>query len=207
MKIFEVIRNRFILFLIQTLILNLIVFYFGYHITLSFDIETSIEQIVIIQFLANYTLFDSLPSLIFIYLIWLIVSLIPIFLYINIKKSYSTNLLTFFFPNFFLYVFLSRFSPEYFNLNFPFHLMHTILLGVVIVVFSISLSLLIKRILKLKSKQRVEDLQKIVESGNRVCPKCGTIFESLPKYCYNCNTDLTSTIEDKIGKDKLEKNN
>ncbi|MFW9969521.1 MAG: hypothetical protein ACFFDF_04920 [Candidatus Odinarchaeota archaeon] len=92
-------------------------------------------------------------------------------------------------------------------MNFPFHLMHTILLGVVIVVFSISLSLLIKRILKLKSKQRVEDLQKIVESGNRVCPKCGTIFESLPKYCYNCNTDLTSTIEDKIGKDKLEKNN
>jgi len=202
MKIIEVFRNRLVLFSIQTLILNLIVFFFGYHINLSFDIETIPEQKVLIQFFANYTLFDILPGLFFIHLIWISVSLIPIFIYSDFKKSYSMNLLTFFFPNFFLYVFLSKHSPVYFNSHFPFHFMHTILLGIEIIILSIGLSFIIKKILRSKIEQRMEDLHDIASAGKLTCPKCGVEFESFPKFCYNCNTDLTMTIEDKMGKEE-----
>ncbi|MFX1308143.1 MAG: hypothetical protein ACFE9M_04055 [Promethearchaeota archaeon] len=197
MKLYEVFRNRFVLFIIQTLILNLIIFCFGYQINLNLDIGIAIEQKVIIQFLANYILFDILPSLLFIYLIWILVSLIPIFIYNDFKKSYSMNLITFFFPNFFLYVFLSRYSPVYFNSHFPFHFIHTILLGIVIISLSIGLSLAKKKILRYKVRAQIEDLQFIANQNKLVCPNCGANFSSLPKFCYRCNTDLTGIIEDK----------
>lgn len=199
MKIIEVFRNRLVLIIIQTLILNLIVLFFGYKINLNFDIETGYEQKVIIQFLANYVFFDMLSGLFFIYLIWILVSLIPIFIYNDFKKSYSTNLLTFFFPNFFLYVFLSRYSPLYFDFNFPFHLMHTIIHGFVLVCLSIGLSFVLKKILKSKISDQIEELQIIASKSKVICPKCGIEFESLPKFCYNCNTEI-KVIEDKTEK-------
>lgn len=202
MKIIEVLRNKFVLFLFQTLILNLFVIFFRYNINLSFDIGTTLEQRAIIQFLANYTLFDSLPSLYFIYFIWILAALIPIFIYTDIKKSYSMNLLTLFFPNFFLYVFLSRYSHSYFNSFFIFHLINTILLGFVLIILSIGLSFIIKKILKSKVDQRKEDLQDIIKAGRLICPKCGVEFESIPKICYNCNTDLIMKIEDKKSKEE-----
>jgi hypothetical protein len=188
--------------MIQTLILNLIVFCFSYQINLSFHIDTTFEQELILQFLANYTLFDELSGLVFIYLIWIIVSLIPIFVYIDIKKSYSMNLLTFCFPNFFLYVFLSRYSPDYFNSHFLFHFINTILLGVVIIFLSIGLSFIIKKILDSKTGQRIEDLEDIASLSKITCPKCGVEFESIPKYCYNCNTDLKFNLEKKVDKEE-----
>ncbi|MFX1419037.1 MAG: hypothetical protein ACFE9N_08980, partial [Promethearchaeota archaeon] len=106
MKTIDVLRNRLILFTIQTLILNLVVFYFGYQVNLNYDLGIAIEQKAIIQFLANYILFNIWPGLFFIYLIWILTSFIPIIIYNNFKKAYSMNLITFFFPNFFLYVFL-----------------------------------------------------------------------------------------------------
>ena len=196
MKTLEFFRNRLVLFIIQTLLLNLIVIYFGYHISLNFDIGATAEQIAITQFLANYILFDILPGLFFIYLIWIFVSLIPIFIYNDVKKSYSMNLITFFLPNFFLYIFLWRYSQGYFNSHFHFHLIHTILLGIVNICLSIGLSLVIKKILKSKIRVQLEDLHSIANESKIICPKCGTEFNSLPKFCYNCNTDLTGIIED-----------
>jgi len=201
MKIIDVFRNRLIIFLIQTLILNLFVFYFGYHINLSFNILTTFEQKVIIQFFANYTLFDVLPRLLFIYIIWISVSLIPIFIYNDFKKSYTMNLLTYFFPNFFVYVLLFRYSHDFFSANFLFHFINTILLGIMIVIISIGLSFIIKKILKAKVQHQIENLQNIASAGKVICPKCGVEFESIPKFCYNCNTDLTIKIEDKKGKE------
>jgi len=198
MNLIEVFRNRLVLIIIQTLILNLIILFFGYKFNLNFDVGIEFEQSVIIQFLANYVFFDTLHGLFFIYIIWLLVSLIPIFIYNNFKKSYSTNLLTFFFPNFFLYVFLSRYSPFYFNSNFPFHFMHTILLGMILIFFSIGLSLVIKKILKSKIKDQIEELHIIASKSKTVCPKCGVEFDSLPKFCYNCNAEIKE-IEDKTG--------
>ncbi|MFX1377538.1 MAG: hypothetical protein ACFFA4_00445 [Promethearchaeota archaeon] len=46
----------------------------------------------------------------------------------------------------------------------------------------------------------MEDLNDIVEDGKLICPKCGVVFESLPKFCYNCNTELTIKIENQKGK-------
>ncbi|MFX1437310.1 MAG: hypothetical protein ACFFAA_09015 [Promethearchaeota archaeon] len=107
------------------------------------------------------------------------------------------NLLTFFFPNFLLYVFLSRYAKGYFDSFFVFHLIHTILLGIVLIFLSIVLSFIIKKILKSKVVQRIEDLHEIVKAGKIICPKCGIEFESIPKICYNCNTNLIIKIEDK----------
>jgi len=160
------------------------------------------EHQAIIQFLANYILFDNLSGLLFIYVIWILVSLIPIFIFNNFQKAYSMNLLTFFFPNFFLYVFLSRYSPEYFNSNFQFHFLHTILLGIVIVGISILLSLLLKKIKKLKIELQIEDLHAIASRSKSLCPYCGTKFESIPKFCYVCNADLTILIDDKSEKEE-----
>jgi hypothetical protein len=201
MKLIEVFRHRLVLFIIQTVFLNLIVFCFGYRYNLNFDSGTNIEQKTIIQFLANYIFFEIFLDLSFIYSIWILVSLIPIFIYIDFKKSYSTNLLTFFFPNFFIYVFLSRYSPVYFNTYFLFHFIHSILLGIIIVSLSIGLSLVIKKILRSKGRDQKETLESLVSMGRKTCPKCGVKFESFPKYCYNCNTDLTLIIEDKEGKE------
>lgn len=201
MKTIEFFRNRLVLFIIQTLLLNLIVIYFGYQISLNFDILATAEQKAITQFLANYILFDILPGLFFIYSIWFLVSLIPIFIYNDVKKSYSMNLITFFFPNFFLYIFLWRYSRGYFDSHFHFHFMHTILLGIVIICLSIGLSLVIKKIFKSRIKVDIEDLHSIADESKIICPKCSTEFNSLPKFCYNCNTDLTGILEDKKGKE------
>ncbi|UCC18325.1 MAG: zinc ribbon domain-containing protein [Promethearchaeota archaeon] len=199
MKVIEVFRSRLVLFIIQTLILNLVVFYFGYQVNLNYDIGIQIEQKMIIQFLANYIWFNKLSGLFFIYILWIIILFIPVIIYNNFKKAYSMNLITFFFPNFFLYIFLSRYSPIYFNSHFGFHFVNTILLAMLIVSLSISFSLIKEKILKSKSKPQIEDLHSIANEIKKVCPKCGTEFNSLPKFCYNCNTNLTEIIEDKTG--------
>ncbi|MFW9998874.1 MAG: hypothetical protein ACFE9Q_02170 [Candidatus Hodarchaeota archaeon] len=191
MKIIDFFRSRIILFLIQILLLSSFIYSLGYFFKINFDAGTLIEQEVIIQFLANYILFDDLLGLCFIYISWIIVSLLPIFIFNNFKKAYSMNLMTFFFPNFFLYVFLWKYSPDYFNLNFQFHLLHTILLGLVIIGISIGLSLLIKKITKKEVITQIEDLSILASEGKKVCPNCGTEFESVPKFCYKCNTDLS----------------
>jgi len=80
--------------------------------------------------------------------------------------------------------------------------MHTILLGIVIICLSIGLSLVLKKILKSKIKIQIEDLNSIANESKITCPKCGTEFNSLPEFCYNCNTDLTGIIEDKKGKEE-----
>lgn len=201
MKLIDFFRSRIILFLIQILLLSLLIYSFNYKFNIIFDIGILKEREVIIQFLANYVLFDDLSGLYFIYISWILVSLIPIFVYNNFKKAYSMNLMTFFFPNFFLYVFLWNYSPYYFDSKFPFHFLHTILLGVLLISFSIGLSLLLKKIMKLKIETQIEDLHDIANQNRIICPNCGTEFNSIPRFCYNCNTDLTIRTEDQDGKE------
>ena len=196
MKIIEVFRIKIIIFIIQILILSLFIFLMGHEYHISFDDNTLEEQVVILQLLANYILFEELSDLFFIYIIWIIVSLIPILIYNDFKKAYSMNLLTYFFPNFFLYVFLKRHSPEYFDLYIQIHILNIILLGIVIVTFSIGLSLIIKKIKKSIIKTQIADLISIARNITTTCPHCKTKFESIPKYCYNCNAELTIKIEE-----------
>ncbi len=197
MKIIDVFRMKFVIFMIQILILSFCIFLKGYEFNIVFDVGILEEQAFIIQILANYILFNKLSDLYFIYIIWILVSLIPILAYKDFKKAYSMNLQTYFFPNFFFYAFLRRHSRSYFNSYFQFHILHTILLGIVIVGFSIGLTLIIKKITKGKSEPQIADLEAIARSITTICPHCGTEFESIPKFCYNCNSDLTIKIEDK----------
>ena len=199
MKIIDFFRSKIILFIIQILILSLFIFYFGYQFNIIFDIDASSAQKRITQFIANYVLFNDLSGLLFMYFIWILVSIIPIFLYNEFKKAYSMNIMTFFFPNFFVYIFLYRYSRDYFNSKFSFHLLHSILLILLIVMVSIGISLILKKITKVKIEEQIEDLNVIISNIRSKCPNCGTEFNSTPIYCYNCNTKLILKSEENVG--------
>ncbi len=202
MKIIDVFRSRIILFMIQILLLTLFIYVIGYQNEISLDVGISIEREKIINVLANYTLFDNFVGLNFLYTSWILVSLIPIFIYNNFKRAYSMNLMTFFFPNFFLYVFLWRYSRDYFDSNFQFHFLHTILLGIVLVGISIGFSLILNKVIQFKTEIQMEDLSTIASTSKVVCPNCGIEFESIPKFCYNCNSNLTLISKDKNGEEE-----
>ena len=200
---FKLTKSKIVVFLFQIVILSLIIYSFDYKFNINFDSDISIEHKKIIQFLANYIMFDNLYNLVFIYSIWIIVSLIPIFIFNNYKKAYSTNLTTFFFPNFFFYVFLRNHYRLYFNANFLNLFIKTIILGIFIVSLSIVIALTIKAIIKPRAEVQYKDIQIIANKCKSKCPKCGTEFKSIPQFCYNCNTKLTMNMEDNVENAKL----
>lgn len=202
MKIIDILRNRIIIFTLQILLLNILFFIVGNETTINFDDETTKAQEFIIQYLANLTLFDNLQGFYFIYISWLLISLIPIFLFNNFKKASSMNLSTLFFPSFFFYAFLEKRSKLYFNSNFYPLLGQSIILGIVIIGFSIFLSLLLKKLKKIEIESQIEDLFIVANKNKSECPNCGTIFDSIPKFCYNCNMDLTMSSNNESKKKK-----
>ena len=110
--------SKFFIFIVQICVLSFLIYSFNYNFEIDFDSEITVSHKAILQFLANYILFKTFSNLLFIYLTWLLISLIPIFVFNNYRKAYSMNLITFFFPNFFFYVFLHRFSQDYFDSYF-----------------------------------------------------------------------------------------
>jgi len=201
MKVIDFFRIKIILFIIQILILSLFIFYFRYHINIDFDSAVSIPQQEaqkVAQFVANYVLFNTSSGMIFIYFIWIMVSFIPDFVYNNFKEAYSMNLMTFFFPNFFALTFLYQHSKEYFNSNFLFHLLNSILIGLIITIISLLVSIFLKKIRKDKIDDHLEDLHIIANHIKSKCPKCGTEFDSKPTFCYNCNTKLILKPEENV---------
>jgi len=188
----KLVKSKVTIFLTQILILTVLILIFSYNYSVNFDASASLEQQVIIQVLANYIMFDGLINLMFIYILWIIVALIPIFIFSDYKKAYSMNLTTFFFPNFFFYVFLARHSPIYYNSNFPFIFPRTIVLGIFLVIFSLGLTFIIRNIRKSKRLLPDENLKLIEREIKYTCSKCGTEFNSLPKYCYNCLNEITA---------------
>jgi len=200
MKILKIIRSKIIIFLIQFTLLSLFLIIFEYSFEIEFDSSISVERKQIIQFLANYVMFEDLNDTFLIYGIWLLVSTIPNVLFREVKKIYSMNLLTFFFPNFFFYVFLSRYSPLYFNEMFGQLFFKTLILATSIITYSIIPALIINFFRKIHKKEESIKLFEINKKVVSVCPKCGTEFDSKPLYCYKCNAKL---IDD--GASALEK--
>jgi hypothetical protein len=196
-RVVKFFKSKFFIFIVQIGVLSILIFSFNYKFEINFDSETLRSHRLILQFLANYILFNSFLSFLFIYLIWLLVSLVPIFIFNNYRKAYSMNLITFFFPNFFFYVFSHRFSRDYFDSYFVEHFLNTIVLGIVIIIFSIGLSFLLKIIKNPRIKTQLEDFNKIVNKTGITCPHCGMKFDSIPKYCYNCNAELSINVENK----------
>jgi DNA-directed RNA polymerase subunit RPC12/RpoP len=129
---------------------------------------------------------------------WIIISTIPPFLFNNFKKAYSMNLITFFFPNFFVFTFLSQHSKDYFNSNFLFHLGNSILIGIVVTFLSLILSISLKKIRKVKIDEHLEDLHIVANYIKSKCPKCGTEFNSTPTFCYKCNSKIIIKPEENV---------
>ncbi len=198
MHIAKIIRSKIVIFLIQFVILSLLLIIFKYSFNIEFDSTISEERKWVIQVLANFIMFESFYETVFIYGIWLVVSTIPILLYMKAKKAYSMNLISFFFPNFFFYVFLSRYSPNYFNENLGQFLFRTIILGIILITYSIGFSLVLSYIQKITRKEDSFELQEIEKKVVFDCPKCGTHFESRPEFCYNCNARLIDEGENPL---------
>lgn len=69
-------------------------------------------------------------------------------------------------------------------------MVNTILIGLILTLISLLISILQKRIRKVKIETSLEDLKSIANSVKAQCPKCGIEFDSFPKYCYNCNSKI-----------------
>ena len=205
MKIKNLFKSKLVIFCIQIFMLILSVVLFNYKIQIEFDLSTdprANEQHFIIQLLANLVMYNNSFGFVYINLNWIIVSLIPIFFLNDFKKAYSMNLTTFFFPNFFFYVFYWRYSEIHFNALFPTFITNTIILGLILVIESLALSLILKFIKSFRNNTETDDLKQI-ESRNRMeCPKCGSQFNSIPKYCFNCNYLIPNELGENAGKTK-----
>ena len=201
MKIKNLIKSKLMLFCIQILSLIIFLTISNYKLQIEFDPSAS-EQQFIIQFLANIILYNNSFGFVYINLTWIIVSLIPILIFSDYKKAYSMNLTTFFFPNFFFYVFYWRYSETYFASLFPTFIIKTIILGITIAFTSITLSLIVKFIKGSIFKTNVENLEQIEQLNTTECPKCGTKFDSTPKYCFNCNNLITKELGENIRREK-----
>ena len=202
MKIKSLFKSKLMLFCIQILVLLISNAIFNYRIQIDFDSNIDPragEQQFIIQFLANIILYNTTFGFLYIYITWVVVSLLPILIFNNFKKAYSMNLTTFFFPNFFFYVFYSRYSITSFNSVFPTFLVETIVLAITIVIISIGLSLILKLI---RNEEKKVDTTDIELKNRSECPQCGAKFDSKPKYCYNCNTYLKEELGETIGSEK-----
>jgi hypothetical protein len=118
------------------------------------------------------------------------VSLIAIIIFNDYKKAYSTNLTSFFLINFFVYVFLYNYSFNYFEIYFTHLFLNSLVLGFLIIIFSIGVSLILKHFRKSSLLKKDEKVSKLNGKSLFVCPNCGTEFNSIPLYCYNCNSKL-----------------
>ena len=188
----SILRIKFVNFIIQIIILSLFINFINYEFAIKFDPGILKERQLIIQFLANYVMYDrdKIFGMTFIYFIWIIACLIPVINFDDYKSAYSTNLYTFFFPNFFFYIFLNRYSPNSFNSYFTTFIINTLILGVTLLIFSLGISIILNKTIRNKSKAQLEDFKKIIEKMKFICPYCGTKFNSIPVYCFNCLKEL-----------------
>ncbi len=195
-------KSKLVLFIIQILILSLFMLIFQYNSQTEFTSSISEERKSIIQLLSNFIMYSNRFGFMYVYFTWISVSLIPIIIFKDFKKVYSMNLLTFFFPNFFFYVFYYRYSETDFTVLFPSLIIKTIILGITILIISIGLSLILKFTKCFKKETKEENLKQIELQSKITCHNCGTEFNSVPKYCYNCNNLLTNELGERIGNKK-----
>jgi len=193
-KLPQLFKSKVIIFIIQIALFSLFIFIFNYRASITFDADILQERSAIIQFFANYVIFsieeNGIFGIFFIFFSWTLISLFPIIIYKNYKKAWSMNLTTFFFPNFFFYVFYARYSQRNFDLVFSTYFLQTILLAFYIIGLSIGVSLILKNIFKEDQEIQVSNLKEVEAKAGSKCPYCGTEFDSIPKYCYKCSKEI-----------------
>ncbi|MEJ2277903.1 MAG: hypothetical protein P8Y70_09170 [Candidatus Lokiarchaeota archaeon] len=188
-KLQKIFKSKLFIFFLQIGILALFISGFNYTFSITFDNTTTDIHRTIIQFLGNLVLYDNLSEIIFMYILWFVIGLIPVIIRRDLKSTYSINLTIFLILNFFFYVFLRRYTLVYFNTYFPILLLKSIILGLFLVGTSVLICLILNKILS-RSKNiegRTPKLLQIAEENRYKCPYCGTSFESIPLICYNCS--------------------
>ena len=196
MKAADLYRSKLGLFCIQVIILTLFITVFQYKFFIDFDGGILPERRFVIQVLANYVMYEWDGSLLFIYGIWLLVAIIPVIILKETRKVVIMNMITFFIPNYFFYVFLIKYSSENYT---SILILKTLLLGSIIASFSVLLTIILKLIKNLRKEVTLQDFSLIEQQTKSKCPYCGTEFNSTPVYCYNCNKRLIPSLEDKDG--------
>ena len=196
MKAADLYRSKLGLFCIQVFILTLFITLFQYSFFIDFDGGILPERRLVIQLLANYVMYEWDGSLLFIYGIWLLIAIIPVIILKETRKVVVMNVITFFFPNYFFYVFLIKYSSENYT---SILILKTLLLGSIIASFSVLLTIILKLIKNLRKEVTLQDFSLIEQQTKSKCPYCGTEFNSIPVYCYNCNKRLIPSLEDKDG--------
>ena len=196
MKAAYIYRSKLGLFFIQVLILSVFIIGFQYNYFIAFDSGILPERRLVIQLLANYVMYEWDGSLLFIYGIWLLIAIIPVIILKETRKVVVMNMITFFFPNYFFYVFLIKYSSENYT---SILILKTLLLGSIIASFSVLLTIILKLIKNLRKEVTLQDFSLIEQQTKSKCPYCGTEFNSTPVYCYNCNKKLIPNLEDKDG--------
>jgi len=205
MKLSNLLRLKIFIFCVQFLMLALFIYYFNYNVKIQFDAETTEIQRQIIQFLANFILLLNSSNILFLYSFWLLISLIPIFIHLEPKKATTMNFLTYFIIAFFSNLFLSRYASVFYYARLTSILVNLLILGFTIIIFSFVFSMCLKFIKKfiLQQVKKSTDFNECVKVIK--CPYCGVEFNSIPLYCYNCNSKigiLENNFHDNI---KLEK--
>lgn len=188
----KIVHTKVFTFILQMSILVLLIYVLNYNFRIDYDEGILMERMLIIQYLANLVSFKDIDGLIIILFSWILIGVFPVFLFNHYKKILSMNLLTFFMPNFFFYVFLNKYSRNYFINNFPVLFLNTVLVSVILSISSVMLGLVRMELSKSKSKDQSENLKKVSEKNKTVCPECGAKFESIPQFCYNCSKKLDS---------------
>ncbi|TFF87732.1 MAG: hypothetical protein EU550_02730 [Promethearchaeota archaeon] len=188
--VLKIVKSKIGVFIIQILILTISIVSFGYSFPIEFDSGITCERKMIIQFLGNYILVDTLFSALFLYSIWFLVGMIPIVIFKDSRKALGANLKLVFFPNFFFYLFLSKYSPNYFNTSWLGLFTPFAIFAIIIIVLTILIPKIYQILKPSKEETKLQELLKMAEENRYKCPNCGATFESKPIYCYRCSTRL-----------------
>lgn len=183
------------------IIISILIFSLNGRISLPLDSIKLDEQKLIIEILASYFLAEIHitfnQALINIYLAWTLGALFASLILANPKKTLTNTTILIFFISFFLLIFGFRHFPNYFTLFFPQIFIHIIFLLIYVSLFSFISAFFIEKIYKIfqKSENHEIRLEALARSNKIKCPHCGTEYESVPHYCYNCLKKIKSNNE------------
>jgi uncharacterized membrane protein (DUF485 family) len=186
----KIAKSKIGIFTIQVLILSFFILCFDYSFPIAFDSGITYERAIIIQFLGNYILVDTPIDAIFLFGIWTLAAMVPVGLLKNSRRAIGANLKLFFFPNFFFYLFLSRYSPKYFNSRWVILFMPFLIFAIILIIASWVIPQIRQKLETTESETRLRELRKVAEDNRTKCPNCGEKFDSSPTYCYQCSTRL-----------------
>jgi hypothetical protein len=190
------VKSKIFLAVLQIIILSFMVITFSNGKTFIYNPQSLDIQKFVVSFLATYVIYQTAFEMMFLYFSWLAISLIPVIVYHDYKKAYSLNLTIYFIFNFFFYIFLNRYAESSFRLSFTIYFVNSVILGLIIIAFSICLAIISNKLIRFK--QRAKQDSNYPSKSLKVfrCPNCGTEFNSYPIYCYNCNEKLPEYVND-----------